>query len=197
MKKVQRYIKCKKVFGTVIGLDLKSNYLVIAKSNIYTLYDKNIDINPNGKVLLYELPDGNLISKLTPNLEAAVLDDNNSILEYEAALEDTTSDKIEKESIDLAKYTSFLVGLIFIIILTNNIVSNGIRIQNIFSIFFLMLVMTCTIWLTTSFTYEYIMHFIYSHLDMQEYFKKTGEFKQEEIDEIYKNILQKHMTYRT
>lgn len=195
MAEVQRAIKCKELVGTVIGMDLVSNYLVIAKSAFYTMYNKNVDIQIDGKILLYELPDGTLLSALTPNLKPTHSDNELSIYEYEKALEDITSDKISNESMALAHYTSSLVILLFIMVLTNRIISNEIKIINIFSLLFLMLISVCIIWLITSFTYEYFMHSFYALLDMQEYFKKTGELKQEEIDMIYINSLRKHTRF--
>lgn len=184
MPKCRRHIKCNKILGKVIGTDRDGNYIAFAKNKTYTLYDKDVDIKKDRTIELYELPDGVLLSKLTPSLG---IEYENSVpkKDYENTLDDTLTDRIIKKSFVIGGYVSIVVALleILILLLTDNI-----------NVPFAVLVLTSIIlvWLAVSTYYNYIMQKKYSSMTPQEYFEETGELAQEEIYQICEYRLKRY-----
>ena len=180
MSECRKHIKCKKIFGKVIGVDLDGNYITVVNNTTYILYDKDIDIKENRKVILYELPDGILLSKLTPSLgiEAA-----NSISkeEYEKTLDDSTSEQIIKKSILIGSYAGVAIAILELITMLILYIVDKTYISYGFALFLFLPISVFLVWLVVSTCYDFIMHKKYARLDPQEYFEKTGELMQEEI----------------
>lgn len=184
MSKCRKHIKCNKILGKVIGTDRDGNYITFAKNKTYTLYDKDVDIKKDRTIELYELPDGVLLSKLTPSL-GIEYENSVSKKDYENTLDDTLTDRITKKSFVIGGYVTIVVVIleILILLLTDNI-----------NVPFAVLVLTSIIfvWLVVSTYYNYIMQKKYSSMTPQEYFEETGELAQEEIYQICEHRLKRY-----
>ena len=184
MPKCRRHIKCNKILGKVIGTDRDGNYIAFVKNKTYTLYDKDVDIKKDRTIELYELPDGVLLSKLTPSL-GIEYENSVSKKDYENTLDDTLTDRITKKSFVIGGYVTIVVVIleILILLLTDNI-----------NVPFAVLVLTSIIfvWLVVSTYYNYIMQKKYSSMTPQEYFEETGELAQEEIYQICEHRLKRY-----
>jgi len=184
MLKCRKYIKCNRIFGKVIGTDTDGNYIAFVKNKTYTLYDKDVDIKKDRTIELYELPDGALLSRLTPSL-GIEYENSVSKKDYENTLDDTFSDKITKKALLTGSRVSIIVALfeLLILLITGNI-----------NVPFAVLVLTSLILvcLAVSTYYNYIMNKKYSNMTPQEYFEKTGELTQEEIYQICEHRLKRY-----
>ena len=116
MPKCRKHIKCNKILGKVIGTDRDGNYITFVKNKTYTLYDKDVDIKKDRTIELYELPDGALLSRLTPSL-GIEYENSVSKKDYENTLDDTFSDKITKKALLIGTRISILTTLLEFLIL--------------------------------------------------------------------------------
>ena len=184
MPKCRKHIKCNRIFGKVIGTDTDGNYIAFSKNKTYTLYDKDVTIKKDRTIELYELPDGALLSRLTPSLG---IEYENSVSKkhYENTLDDTFSDKITKKALLIGTRISILTALseFLILLFTHHL--------NIACIV-LVLITSLLLCLGISSYYNYTMQKKYSHLTPQEYFEETGELTQEEIYQICEYRLKRY-----
>ncbi len=181
MSKCRKHIKCNRIKGKIIGTDISGNYIALAKNKTYTLYDEDINIKKDRTLELYELPDGVLLSKLTPSL-GLTYENSVSKRDYESTLDDTFTDKILKRSFQVGGHVSIAVAIfeIFLLLITGN-VSMPFAVLVIIS-----LILVC---LGVSAYYNYYMQKKYSNMTPQEYFEETGELAQEEIYQICEHRL--------
>ena len=170
--------------GKVIGTDTDGNYIAFAKNMTYTLYDKDVTIKKDRTIELYELPDGALLSRLTPSL-GIEYENSVSKKQYENTLDDTFSDEITKKALLIGGCVSITVALLEIIIL---LLVDRLNIACII----LVLVTSLLLCLAISSYYNYITQKKYSSLTPQEYFEETGELTQEEIYQICEYRLKRY-----
>ncbi len=96
--------------------DIRKKSYTFAKNKTYTLYDKDVDIKKDRTIELYELPDGALLSRLTPSL-GIEYENSVSKKDYENTLDDTFSDKITKKALLIGTRISILTTLLEFLIL--------------------------------------------------------------------------------
>lgn len=184
MPKCRKHIKCNKILGKVIGTDRDGNYITFVKNKTYTLYDKDVDIKKDRTIELYELPDGALLSRLTPSL-GIEYENSVSKKDYENTLDDTFSDKITKKALLIGTRISILTTLLeFLILLFTHHLNIAYTV--------LVLITSLLLCLGISTYYNYIMQKKYSSMTPQEYFEETGELAQEEIYQICEHRLKRY-----
>ena len=184
MSKCKKHIKCNRIIGKVIGTDTDGNYIAVAKNKTYTLYDKDVNIKTDRTIELYELPDGALLSKLTPSL-GIEYENSVSKRDYDDTLDDTLTDKITKRSFVIGGYASIVIALFEILLL---LITDNVSIP--FAV--LVLISIILVCLGVSSYYNYSMQKKYSKLTPQEYFEETGELAQEEIYQICEYRLKRY-----
>lgn len=184
MSKCRKHIKCKRIFGKIVGTDVNGNYIILVKNKTYILYEKDSNIKKDKIIELYELPDGVLLSKLTPSLG---LEYENSVSkkDYDNTFDDSFSNKITEKSLLIGGRIGISIALLelFVLLFT--------RYLNIASIV-LMLTTSLLLCLMVSAYYNYIVQKKYSRLTPQEYFEKTGELIQEEIYQMCEYRLRRY-----